>query len=229
MPRTSLPSGDRSFTPALGKAWLTPLYDAAIAILTRESAWRDALVRAADLKPFDKVIDVGSGTGTLLRQMMSSCPPAELLGVEPDPDVLAIAKKKFGSASHIIQWHNGFLDTLNLDRGWQPNKIISSLVLHQVPPEEKRAILEQIAALLKPGGMVLIADYMRQESPLMRRLFRLTVQQLDGLEDTQPNADGLIEEHLQEIFEDAERLRVFPTATGAISLWCGYSKKVPNS
>ena len=134
-----------------------------------------------------------------------------------------------GSASHIIQWLNGFVDTLNLDRGWQPNKIISSLVLHQVPPEEKRAILEQIAALLKPGGMVLIADYMRQESPLMRRLFRLTVQQLDGLEDTQPNADGLIEEHLQEIFEDAERLRVFPTATGAISLWCGYSKKVPNS
>ena len=68
-----------------------------------------------------------------------------------------------------------------------------------------------------------------QESPLMRRLFRLTVQQLDGLEDTQPNADGLIEEHLQEIFEDAERLHVFPTATGTISLWRGFTKKVPNS
>lgn len=226
---TSLPRGDRSFTPALGKVWLTPVYDAAIALLTREHVWRDAAVRAADLKPFDKVIDVGSGTGTLLRQMMSSCPPAEFLGVEPDPDVLAIAERKCGSVSHMIQWHNGFLDTLDLGRGWQPNKIISSLVLHQVSPEQKRAILEQISALLTPGGMVLIADYMRQEPPLMRRLFRMTVQQLDGIEDTQPNADGLIEEHLQEIFEDAERLRVFPTATGAISLWRGYTKKVPDS
>lgn len=229
MPETNLPNGDRRFTPALGKVWLTPVYDAAITLLTRERAWRDALIRAAELKPFDKVIDVGSGTGTLLRQMMSSCPPAELLGVEPDPDVLAIAKRKFGSVSHMIQWHNGFLDTLDLDRGWQPNKVISSLVLHQVPLEQKRAILEQISALLTPGGMVLIADYMRQESPLMRRLFRMSVQQLDGIEDTQPNADGLIEDHLRELFEGAERLQVFPTATGAISLWRGYTKKVLNS
>lgn len=216
----------RTFTPALGKGWLTPFYDAAIALLTREEAWRGALVRAAALEPGDKVIDVGSGTGSLLRQLMTSCPPTELVGVEPDPDALAIARRKFGDASDLIRWHNGFLDTLNVPSGWQSNKVVSSLVLHQVPLEQKRAVLEQIANLLEPGGVVLIADYMRQESPLMRRLFRMTVQQLDGREDTQPNADGIIERHFQDIFECTECLQVFQTVTGAISLWRGHAKKV---
>jgi len=216
----------RTFTPALGKGWLTPFYDATIGLLTREQAWRGALVRAAALEPGDKVIDVGSGTGSLLRQLMTSCPPTKLAGVEPDPDALAIARRKFGYASDLIRWHNGFLDTLSLPVGWQPNKVVSSLVLHQVPLEQKRLILEQISALLVPGGMVLIADYMHQESPLMRRLFRTTVQQLDGREDTQPNSDGMIERHLQDIFERTECLQVFQTVTGAISLWRGYAKKV---
>ena len=78
--------------------------------------------------------------------------------------------------------------------------------------------------LLQPGGMVLVADYMAQESALMRKLFRATVQQLDGVEDTQPNADGIVERLLAEIFTDAERLNIIPTATGAISLWRGYEK-----
>ena len=218
----------RTFTPALGKGWLTPFYDAAIALLTREEAWRGALVRAAALVPDDKVIDVGSGTGSLLRELMASCPPTDLAGVEPDPDALAIARRKFGDASDLIRWHNGFLDNLSLPKGWRPNKIVSSLVLHQVPLKQKRLILEQISALLAPGGMVLIADYMHQESPLMRKLFRITVQQLDGREDTQPNADGIIERHLQDIFEDAERLQVFQTVTGAISLWCATKKGAGN-
>ena len=218
----------RTFTPALGKGWLTPFYDAAIALLTREEAWRGALVRAAALVPDDKVIDVGSGTGSFLRELMASCPPTDLAGVEPDPDALAIARRKFGDASDLIRWHNGFLDTLSLPKGWRPNKIVSSLVLHQVPLKQKRLILEQISALLAPGGMVLIADYMHQESPLMRKLFRITVQQLDGREDTQPNADGMIERHLQDIFESTECLQVFQTATGAISLWRATKKGAGN-
>ena len=224
MGRVAAPQGVRAFTPALGKAWLTPVYDLTIALFTRERTWRRAVVRAANLAPGDHLIDVGCGTGTLLRDLMISCPQAGLAGVEPDPAALAIARRKFGAGADLIRWHNGFLDTLDLTARWQPNKIVSSLVFHQVPLGEKRAILEQMHDLLQPGGMVLIADYMAQDSALMRKLFRATVQQLDGVEDTQPNADGILERQLAEIFTDAERLHVFPTATGAISLWHGYKK-----
>ena len=220
----AVPQGDRAFTPALGKAWLTPVYDLAIALFTRERTWRRALLRAAELSPGDHLIDVGSGTGSLLRDLMISCPQAGLIGVEPDPAALAIARRKFGAGADLIRWRNGILDTLDLTARWQPNKIVSSLLFHQVPPGEKRAILERMHMLLQPGGMVLVADYMAQESALMRKLFRATVQQLDGVEDTQPNADGIVERLLAEIFTDAERLNIIPTATGAISLWRGYEK-----
>jgi len=219
------PENTGSFTPALGKAWLTPLYDSAIGLLTREQAWRSALVHEADLFPEDRLIDIGSGTGTLLRDMLIRCPQAELIGVEPDPSVLAIAKRKLGPAAEMIWWHNGFLDSLRLADGQAPNKIVSSLVFHQVALKQKRAILQQMHSLLQPGGMVLIADYMRQESSVMRALFRATVQQLDGITDTQPNADGVVEQLLVEIFHDAEKIHTFRTATGAISLWRGYRKE----
>ena len=224
MGQDDLSTNDRAFTPALGKAWLTPLYDTAIKLLTRERKWRSELVRHAALAPGDRLIDVGSGTGSLLHDLMVNCPETGLVGVEPDPAVLAIAQQKFGSGADLVRWHNGFLDSLRLANDWRPNKIVSSLVFHQVPVAQKRAILEQIHTLLAPGGMVLIADYMRQESPLMRALFRATVQQLDGVADTQPNADGILEQYLTETFADTERLNTFSTATGAISIWRGQKR-----
>jgi hypothetical protein len=53
----------------------------------------------------------------------------------------------------------------------------------------------------------------------MRTAFRATVQQLDGVADTQPSADGIVERHLADLFDDAKRVGLIPTATGAVSLW----------
>lgn len=218
------PDKDRDFTPLLGKGWLTPFYDRAIGFFTREARWRHQIVAQARLLPGDRVIDVGSGTGTLLRALMASCPEAGFIGVEPDPAALAIARRKFGVGADLVRWHNGFLDSLVLPDHWRPNKIVSSLVLHQVPLPGKRAILEQMEGLLAPEGVALIADYMRQDGPFMRALFRATVQLLDGVEDTQPSADGEVEKLLGEIFSSAELLAQVHTATGTISLWRGHKK-----
>jgi len=224
MARLAAPVDPRAYTPALGKVWLTPHYDRAIALLTRERYWRDALVLAAKLAPGDRVLDVGCGTGSLLKALLSNCPRIELTALDPDPAVLAVAKRKLGDLQSVVHWHEGFLGSLSVSDEQRPDKIVNSLVLHQVPLHEKRAILERMHEILRPGGEVLIADYMRQDSRLMRMLFRATVQQLDGVEDTQPNAEGVIEDHLSELFDHAERLKVFHTPTGAISLWRGTKK-----
>jgi hypothetical protein len=53
----------------------------------------------------------------------------------------------------------------------------------------------------------------------MRVLFRL-VQSLDGYENTQPNADGVLPTLMAEAgFTQVQVLDVIPTATGSISLY----------
>lgn len=218
------PKRGEEFTPLLGKRWLTHYYDCVIGLFTRETKWRRELVDQAQLVAGDRVIDVGCGTGTLLAALMSTCPGAKLVAVDPDPAALALARRKLGNSKDLVHWHNGFLGSLVLADNWRPNKIACSLVLHQVAMPEKRAILEAIESLLSADGVALFADYMRQDRPLMRACFRATVQLLDGVDNTQPSADGAVEALLEEIFSAATRITQIHTATGTISLWRGFKK-----
>ena len=76
--------------------------------------------------------------------------------------------------------------------------------------------------MLPTGGRLYIADYGKQSSWLMRKLFRATIQKLDGIADTQPNADGVLVPLMIEAgFSGARELKRFNTITGSISILCG--------
>lgn len=51
----------QTYTPALGHRALTPLYDAVIALATRENVWRGRLIDAIALKAGERLLDVGCG------------------------------------------------------------------------------------------------------------------------------------------------------------------------
>lgn len=74
-------------------------------------------------------------------------------------------------------------------------------------------------AVIRNGGELHLADYARQDSWLMRRLFGI-VQRLDGFANTQPNADGMLEDILASANPAAGKAEtIIPTPTGAISLF----------
>lgn len=76
--------------------------------------------------------------------------------------------------------------------------------------------------VLQPSGRLYIADYGEQRSWLMRKLFRATIQKLDGYADTQRNADGVLTPlMLQGGFTDIRELAQFNTITGSISILFG--------
>jgi len=215
-------SGRTGYTPALGLRALTPLYDAAIALLTRENAWRTMLAEAIDLKNGERLLDVGCGTGSLAVRLAAMRQGADVHGIDPDPDVLSRARLKAAKAGVSAEFHEGFLDESFLARQDPFDVIASSLVFHQVPLEGKRELLAAMRRALKPGGRICIADYGHQRTPLMRGLFRATVQSLDGVADTQPNADGVLPDLIRRAgFGSVAEIAALPTATGSISILSG--------
>src|SRR5436190_22095648 len=71
---------ERDYVPAAPQLWL---YDFLVALLTRESRWRPALLRQIDPKAEDSIADIGCGTGTLLALIGRTARSAVLIGVDP--------------------------------------------------------------------------------------------------------------------------------------------------
>ena len=211
------PSNQRDFTPAVP---LLCAYDLIVAAFTRESKWRAALLRQLDPQPSDIIADIGCGTGSFLALIGKSVKSVSLIGIDPDSRILLRAGRKFAAAGLTARFGQGYLrDSRTLLVGAGVNKIVSSLVFHQVPLAEKRAGLAAIFSALGPGGESHIADYGLQRTHLMRCLFRF-VQYVDGYKDTQPNADGILPVLMKETgFAQVEETTVIPTPTGSISLY----------
>jgi ubiquinone/menaquinone biosynthesis C-methylase UbiE len=213
-------AGGPHYVPALGYHFLTPLYDTAIALMTRESTWRKALVKQIAAEPRDVVVDVGCGTGTLAVMLKRANPYTTVYGIDPDPCVLGRAEIKARDKGELVHFMQGYgAETAERTAALRVTKLTSSLVFHQIPLEGKREMLNSMYAALRPGGEIHIADYGLQRSALMRLLFR-QIQNLDGYDATRPNADGILPVLMEEVgFDGVRENRVIATPTGSISLY----------
>ncbi|MBJ7411252.1 MAG: class I SAM-dependent methyltransferase [Phenylobacterium sp.] len=210
----------REFTPALGRPELTSQYDQVIAIMTRERRWRARLLAALAPAAGETIVDLGSGTGSMALLIKEAVPGCRMTGVDPDPEVLAIARAKIEAAGQQVELVEATGDAPGLEDE-VADKVISSLVLHQCSQAAKEGLLANAFRLLKPGGLLLIADYGLQRTPLMSMLFR-QVRALDGYENTRANKDGEIPGMIAAAgFQDVSELSVTPTPTGSISIYLG--------
>ena len=210
---------ERAFTPATGRFGATQFYDPVVA-LTRERLWRSLAAMYVAPRPGDVIADVGCGTGSLTVLLSRVEPRAQVIGLDPDPEVLALARNKADAAAATVDWRvsmgDALVDALGVN---SVDTAVSSLVLHQCPVPMKRAILASVYDVLKPGGKVVIADFGLQRTAVMRLAFRI-VQLADGKEDTQPNADGVLPELLAECgFSEVREAEVVPTVSGSISVY----------
>jgi ubiquinone/menaquinone biosynthesis C-methylase UbiE len=210
-------SNERDFVPAAPQLWT---YDLLCLLLTRASRWRRMLLRQVDPIAGDVIADIGCGTGTQMKLLARSCPSLTLIGVDPDPAVLERARRKVAAVRASIELKHGYArEAEHALQGRSVNKIVCSLMFHQVPLEEKRAGLSSMRAALSNGGTLHVADYGLQRTPLMRRLFRI-VQEGDGYANTEPNARGVLPELMTEVgFQDVRETVVLPTPTGSISIY----------
>ncbi|MBW2268487.1 MAG: methyltransferase domain-containing protein [Deltaproteobacteria bacterium] len=146
----------RSFVPAAGRDWLLPFYDPLLRLLGEERI-KETLIEAADIRPGQRVLDLGCGTGTLALMIRERCPEAEVIGLDPDPKALAIARSKAERAGAAVEWRQGFADDLPFEDG-SFDRVVSSLVFHHLPPDVVRAALPELRRVLEPGGSVWVLD-----------------------------------------------------------------------
>jgi ubiquinone/menaquinone biosynthesis C-methylase UbiE len=174
------------FVPAAGRRAFTRLYDPAVALTMREATFRGRLrAQVLDgLAPGAPVVDVGCGTGTLASALAAG--GAEVIGVDGDPEVLALARAKAGAEA--VQWRKGTATALPLP-GESADRVVMSLLLHHLDAGAKRTALAEVVRVLRPGGRLHVADWGRPRDPLMRGA-AWALQRLDGPEGLREHLDG---------------------------------------
>ena len=216
------------YVPAAGRAALTRFYDPVLRVTMREGAWRPHLVAEVLAGGPSSVLDVGCGTGTLTLALERAAagvrltgvdgdPGVRLTGVDGDPEILARARAKAGHASSI-EWIESFAQSLPFEDG-SFDRVVSSLVFHHLVPDLKRKALAEARRVLAPGGRLHIADLGRPHDPVMRLIFRLNVQALDGMENTRDHAAGRLPGFIEDAgFRDVRVGRRLRTAAGSLEL-----------
>lgn len=176
------------FVPALGWRWLTPLYDGLLRLGGREWTFKTRLITEAEIQPAEGVLDLGCGTGTLAIELKRRQPLAEVVGLDGDPDMLQRARPKAGREGVQVRFDQGLSWSLPY-RDAAFDVVLSTLFFHHLDPLGRSRTLTEVLRVLKPGGRLHVADWGRQQSPLMTAL-SFPDRLLDGLARTAPAFSG---------------------------------------
>lgn len=147
---------DRAYVPAMGKHSLLPCYDLVAALFgSKDAQWQ--LVAQAALPPGGTVLEIGCGTGNVLLLAKRAAPGATVIGLDPDPRALAIARRKAARAGVEVQLDRGFADVLPYADG-SVDRVLSSFMLHHVAEDQKLDALREVRRVLAPGGSLHLLD-----------------------------------------------------------------------
>ena len=149
---------ESKYIPALSFKVFTPLYDAFFKLTMREELFKQRLIKEASIRAGHRVLDLGCGTGTLTIMIKKAHPGSEVIGIDGDPQILEIARRKAKEVGKSIQFDEGMAYKLPYpDNSF--DRVLSSLVFHHLTTQDKERTLAEIYRVLKPNGELHLADF----------------------------------------------------------------------
>jgi SAM-dependent methyltransferase len=118
-------------------------------------------VLAAIPRDAARILELGSGTGYFTRKMLERFPHARVTCIDRSEAMVAVARAKPGLAG--VLWMTGdFRET------WPEgtfDAVVSTLCLHHIPDDDRRALFIRAMDSLRPNGRFVNGDVFRGGTP----------------------------------------------------------------
>jgi SAM-dependent methyltransferase len=142
----------------------------------REARFTAMLDALAALLPASFVaLDLACGPGSISQRLLSRFPEAHAIAVDIDPVMLALGRGALGTVDGRLRWVDVDLASPEWPEalgGTRVDAVLSSTALHWLPSHDLSRIYQDLARLLRPGGLLLNGDHLAfgPELPTLARL-----------------------------------------------------------
>jgi ubiquinone/menaquinone biosynthesis C-methylase UbiE len=137
-----------------------PYYDLIMALMTlgREKKLRQMTIDLAQLKPGDRVLEIGSGTGTLTLAAKGRVGSAgEAVGIDIAPEMVAVASRKAIRKGVDVSFKVGSIAGIPFPED-RFDAVMCSFMIFHMPEGVRKKGFTEIRRVLKPGGHLCILD-----------------------------------------------------------------------
>lgn len=109
-----------------------------------------------------RILEVGCGEGRVVESLRDKYPAAEILGIDIDSRIGRLFR---GDRSNV-SFEQATVNKISQEQSRAFDLILICDVLHHVPWGEHEAILRDIRRCLKPGGHLVLKDWVRSTTPI---------------------------------------------------------------
>jgi SAM-dependent methyltransferase len=165
------------------------------------------------------VLDVGCGGGHAIVEFAERYPNCRCLGIDVEETSIRIAQELIRSRGLDERVEARLVDAPSLPAEYEGafDLVTTFLVLHEIVPDLKEAVLRQCAHALRPGGQLLIFDERYPSSPAELRdsaqIFAVMAQWYEltwgNIVNTREEIRGLLEQQNLEIVDESSLSRFY--------------------
>jgi SAM-dependent methyltransferase len=123
---------------------------------------------AAHCGPEPRILDLGSGPGSLARRLVEMLPGAHVVAIDMDPVLLEIGRQVLGVSERISFVDADLGGDLATAVGADAfDAAVSTTALHWLTHDSLASLYRSLARLLRPGGILLNGDRLRVRGQLL--------------------------------------------------------------